>query len=44
MKNLIYVIPHFKQFIKDTETGKRLKKNGERVKSSSIANYRYVLS
>lgn len=35
--------PLFKQFIKETETGKRLKKNGERIKPQSIQNYYYVL-
>src|SRR5690606_12281435 len=30
-------------FIRDTETGKRLKKNGERIKPASIDNYRFVL-
>ena len=43
MKKPTPVIPLFKQFIKDSETGKRLKKNGERLKSSSIFNYSYVL-
>lgn len=32
----------FKQFIRDSENGKRLKKNGERIKLSSIVAYRYV--
>jgi integrase len=43
MKKVIPIIPLFNQFIKDTETGKRLKKNGEKIKSGSIDNYRYVL-
>ena len=43
MKKTNDVIPLFKQFIKETETGKRLKKNGERIKSGSIDNYKYVL-
>ncbi|MFP9100923.1 tyrosine-type recombinase/integrase [Flavobacterium sp. RHBU_24] len=43
MKKLSPIIPLFKQFIKDTETGKRLKKNGERIKPQSIQNYYYVL-
>lgn len=43
MKKLSPIIPLFKQFIKDTETGKRLKKNGERIKPQSIQNYHYVL-
>jgi integrase len=37
------VIRLFKQFIKETESGKRLKKNGEKIKSGSIQNYHYVL-
>jgi len=44
MKKSIAIIPLFKQFIKETETGKRLKKNGERIKSDSIQNYKYVLN
>lgn len=43
MKKLTPFISLFKQFIKDTETGKRLKKNGERIKPQSIQNYYYVL-
>lgn len=43
MKKEQLIIPLFKQFIKDTETGKRLKKNGEKIKPESIANYRYLL-
>jgi integrase len=43
MKKASPIIPLFNQFIKDTETGKRLKKNGEKIKSGSIDNYRYVL-
>jgi integrase len=43
MKKTSQIIPLFKQFIKETETGKRLKKNGERIKSGSIDNYKYVL-
>ncbi len=44
MKKLTPLIPLFKQFIKDTETGKRLKKNGERIKPQSIQNYYYVMN
>lgn len=44
MKKLSPLIPLFKQFIKDTETGKRLKKNGERIKPQSIQNYYYVMN
>ena len=43
MKKLSPLVPLFNQFIKDTETGKRLKKNGERIKPQSIQNYHYVL-
>lgn len=43
MKKTQELIPLFKQFIKDSETGKRLKKNGERIKPSSIDSYRFVL-
>lgn len=44
MKKQHPIIPLFKQFIKETETGKRLKKNGERIKPASIQNYHYVLN
>ena len=44
MKKPLPVIPLFKQFIKDSETGRRLKKNGERITMNSIDNYRYVLN
>lgn len=44
MKASIFIIPLFKQFIKETETGRRLKKNGERIKPTSIQNYYYVLN
>ena len=43
MKKTTPVIPLFKQFIKDTENGRRLKKNGERIKPQTIQNYYYVL-
>jgi integrase len=43
MKKSTHLIPLFKQFIKETESGKRLKKNGEKIKSGSIQNYHYVL-
>lgn len=43
MKKTTDIIPLFKQFIRESETGKRLKKNGERIKKNSIDNYRYVL-
>lgn len=44
MKKQQAIIPLFKRFIKDTETGRRLKKNGERIKKDSIDNYKYVLN
>jgi len=44
MKKLTPIIPLFKRFIKDTETGKRLKKNGEKIKAGSIDNYKYALN
>lgn len=43
MKKPSLIVPLFKQFIRETETGKRLKKNGEKIKSGSIDNYKYVL-
>ncbi|MEL1244928.1 tyrosine-type recombinase/integrase [Flavobacterium sp. DGU11] len=43
MKKPLPLVPLFRQFIKDTETGKRLKKNGERIQPQSIQNYYYVL-
>ncbi|WP_028873154.1 tyrosine-type recombinase/integrase [Psychroserpens burtonensis] len=43
MKKQTTLIPLFKTFIRDTQTGKRLKKNGEKIKSQSIQNYIYVL-
>jgi len=44
MKKPTPLLPLFKKFIRDTETGKRLKKNGERIKKESIQNYQYVLN
>lgn len=44
MKKPLKLLPLFKKFIKDTETGKRLKKNGERIKQGSIDNYYYTMS
>lgn len=43
MKKTTPFIPLFKQFIRDTETGKRLKKNGEKITQGTINNYYYVL-
>jgi integrase len=42
MKKTQPLLPLFKQFIKDSETGKRLKKNGEHITKNSIANYTFV--
>lgn len=44
MKAQKQLLPLFKHFIKEIETGKRLKKNGERIKPQSIENYKYVLN
>lgn len=43
MKKEKEILPLFRQFIRDTESGKRLKKNGERIKPESVKNYQYVL-
>ena len=42
MKKTEALLPLFKQFIRESETGKRLKKNGEKITKNSIANYHYV--
>lgn len=44
MKKQTELLPLFYTFIRDTETGKRLKKNGEKIKIQSIQNYKYVLN
>ncbi|NQY31126.1 MAG: tyrosine-type recombinase/integrase [Flavobacteriaceae bacterium] len=44
MKKTQELIPLFKRFIADTKSGKRLKKNGERIKPASIKNYEYTLN
>ncbi|WP_346881653.1 tyrosine-type recombinase/integrase [uncultured Algibacter sp.] len=44
MKKTTEIIPLFQLFIRESETGKRLKKNGERITKSSINNYRYALN
>ena len=44
MKKTQELIPLFKRFIADTKSGKRLKKNGERIKPASVKNYEYVLN
>lgn len=42
MKKTTSLLPLFLHFIKDSETGKRLKKSGAKIKKDSIKNYRYV--
>lgn len=42
MKNRKELLPLFKQFIRDSESGKRLKKNGERITHNTLDNYRYT--
>ena len=42
MKQPKLVIPLFKQFVKDSETGKRLKKNGEKISENTLHNYRFT--
>lgn len=44
MKKTESIIPLFKKFIRESETGKRLKKNGEKITPGSLKNYKYVLS
>lgn len=44
MKKTLPFLPLFKQFIRDSETGKRLKKNGEKITKGSISNYKYTLN
>ncbi|WP_203258166.1 tyrosine-type recombinase/integrase [Hyunsoonleella ulvae] len=44
MKKTTLLLPLFKQFIRDSETGKRLKKNGERITKGSINNYKYTFN
>lgn len=43
MKTTKDFIPLFKQFIKESENGKRLKKNGERITSGTIDTYKSIL-
>lgn len=42
MKISTPLLPLFKKFINDSETGKRLKKNGERITKGTVNNYKYV--
>jgi hypothetical protein len=43
MKKTTLLLTLFKQFIRESETGKRLKKNGERITKGSIENYKSTL-
>ncbi len=43
MKTPKPLVPLFKQFIRDSETGKRLKKNGEKLTVNTVQNYHYAL-
>jgi integrase len=43
MKTTQELIPLFTQFIKESENGKRLKKNGERITDGTINNYKFVV-
>jgi integrase len=38
------LVPLFEKFIKDTKTGKRLSKQGKKIKDGTITNYNYVLN
>lgn len=42
MKKEIAILPLFRLFIKNSENGKRLKNNGEKIKTGTIANYYYT--
>ena len=44
MKKTSELLPLFIRFIRDTETGRRLKKNGEKIQPQTIQNYKYVLN
>jgi integrase len=43
MKTTQELIPLFTQFIKESENGKRLKKNGERITNGTLNNYKFVI-
>lgn len=43
MKKTQDLVPLFKQMIRESENGKRLKKNGEKITAGTIENYKYVL-
>ena len=42
MKKLEPLLPMFKIFLDESKSGKRLKKNGERIKDGTIKNYEAV--
>jgi len=42
-KSEIELLPLFKEFIRDTRTGSRVKMNGEKIRSQTIRNYEEVL-
>lgn len=42
MKTPVQLLPMFKKFINDSESGRRLKKNGERITQGTVNNYKYV--
>ena len=42
MKPELTLLPLFEQFIQDSSKGRRLKANGQKIKSQTIDNYRYV--
>ena len=44
MKKETPILPLFNQFIRDSQTGKRLKKNGEKIADGTVDNYRYTLN
>lgn len=43
MKKPQPLVPLFQKFIKESESGKRLKKNGEKITKGSLKNYIYTL-
>jgi|SRR5690606_4510214 len=43
MKKSKEFLPLFRHFINDSISGKRLKKNGEKISSGTVSNYKYTL-
>src|SRR5436190_5866539 len=41
-KQEIELLPLFIKFIQETENGKRIKKNGKKIKKETVENYKYV--